>query len=130
MHQSCAANPSTFSALVAYAVVLPGRRFRAFVVPFSPCWGFSVFVLPVVVVAVPCGPRGLVGVLLLALSLVPWPPGEGCGFVSPVSASFVFCLRGARLSYFADFDVVTYFGRFCGIFRVAECPLGGEICGM
>ena len=56
---------------------------------FSSCWGFSVFVLPVVVVAVPCGPRGLVGVLLLALSLVPWPPGEGCGFVSPVSASFV-----------------------------------------
>ena len=23
-----------------------------------------------------------------------------------------------------------YFGRFCGIFRVAGCPLGGEICGM
>ena len=33
------------------------------VVLFSPCWGFSVFVLPLVVVALPRGPRGLVGAL-------------------------------------------------------------------
>ena len=29
-----------------------------------------------------------------------------------------------------DFLIVSDLGRFCGIFRVAECPPGGEICGM
>ena len=90
---SCAAYPSAYLALVGlrcYSSRALGsigrRRLRGslpvplrLVVLFSPCWGFSVFVLPVVVVAVPCGPRGLVCVLLLALSLVPWPPGVGFG---------------------------------------------------
>ena len=52
------------------------------------------------------------------------------GFLRVRSACLVFCLRGARLLYFAVFDVVTYCGLFCGIFRVAGCPLGGEFCRM
>ena len=31
---------------------------------------------------------------------------------------------------FVDFAEVWYLGRFRGIFRVAACPPGGEICGM
>ena len=100
-----------------------------------PCWGFSVFVLPVVVVAVPCGPRGLVGVLLLALSLVPGPPGEGCGFglsrlrvlrswyfVFGVHV-FVFLPISTWLRIFAVFAAFSELRSARQVERFAECSL-------
>ena len=104
------------------------------VVFFSPCWGFSEFVLVVVVVAVPCGPRGLVGVLLLAFSLVPWPPGEGFGVGLArlrVLRSWYFVFGGPRLRYFCRFrSGYVFLAVFAAFSGLRGCPPGGEICGM
>ena len=114
---------------MAYAVILPGRLGVSDVDVFAVLCPllFSVFVLPVVVVAVPCGPRGFVGVPLLALSLVPWPPGEGCGVGLArlrVVRSWYFVFGVHDFGIFADFDVVTYFGRFAAFSKLRGVVLG------
>ena len=48
-------------------------------------------------------------------------------------SSALLSLLGSCLWYDLDFDdflMDSVFGPYCGIFRVAESPLGGEICGM
>ena len=134
-------SPSGLRGCSSWALGCVGRRRLRDSLPvalclvalFSPGWGFSVFVLPLVVVAVPRGPRGLVGVLLLAFSLVPWRPGEGCG----VGLARLRVLRSCYFVFgvldFGIFPISTWLrilAVFCGIFRVAGCPPGGEICRM
>ena len=141
-----AAVPSAYLALVAYAVILRGRLgvldVDAFAVlcpllfgwwTFSPLVGF-LHVRPAgrccrcsLWSSRPCwcsSPGFLAGSAAARGGLRCWSRP------SPRPSFLVFCLRGRDFGIFADFDVVTYFDRFCGIFRVAGCPPGGEICGM
>ena len=97
-------------------------------------------------------PSSLWGRWLPAFSVrrVSSPPGEGAVLVLSVLQFFVlylvlavegrFLLSSALLSLlgsclwynldFDDFLMVSVFGPFCGILRVAGCPPGGENCGM
>ena len=145
-HQSCAANPTGYSALVAFAVILPGRLGVSDVDVFAVLcpllfglWSCS----PLVGVS-PCSScRSLLSLFRVVLAalleffswLSRWFRGlSGRASVlslpSPRPSFLVFCLRGPRLLYFADFNVVTYFGRFlwhfpsCGVparWRVLPC---------
>ena len=58
--------------------------------------------------------------------------GVGCSVVLSLRAFFVSAVLLEELVYGVsiDFAVFWSFVRFCGIFGVAECPPGGEICGM
>ena len=71
-------------------------------------------------------------VLLLALSLVPWPLGVGCGVLLALRVFVVpgFVFEELVYGILVDFAVVLAFGQFCGILRVVACPPGGEIFGM
>ena len=116
-HQSCAANPCGYSALVAYAVILPGRLGVSDVDVFAVLcpllfglWSRS----PLVGVS-PCSScrsllslfRVVLAALLVFFSwLSRWfrgRPGRAAvlSHPSPCPSFLVFSLRGARLWYFA-----------------------------
>ena len=148
VHQSCAAVPSAYLALVAYVVILPGRLGVSDVDVFPglcPClfgwWSFS----PLVGVS-PCSscrsllslfPVDLAALLVFFSWLSRWfrgRPGRAAVLVSPLSASFVLGILSFGVhdfGIFADFDVVAYFVRFFAAFselrgarqvdRLADC---------
>ena len=149
MHQSCAAGPSAYSPVVRRWLFCYSSRLQVRSWTSSLVSGFcsSACCLS------PClDPPSLWGRWLLAFSVrrVSSPPGEGDVLVLSVLRFFVvlvglaveefFLLSSVRLSLlfswlwydldFDDFFLDSVFGPFCGIFRVAGYPPGGEICGV
>ena len=133
---------------VGSAVFLAGRLgFRTFRLDLLAGLRLLLFDLLFVSLFVP---SSLWGRWLLAFSdrRVSSHPGERAVLVLPVLRFFVvfavgefFLLSPIRLSLlgscffgfeldFGDFLLGSVFGPFYGIFRVAECPPGGEFCGM
>ena len=132
MHQSCAVAPSGFTTLARQLLTELFFLGSAGVERGRPRGSLPSALRPVVLIFplgfLRCVPHGVspsfrLGFLLLALGLaaaLSWP--SAC----PSFPGFVF--EALVYGIFAVFDVVSYFGRFRGIFRVAGCPLGGEIC--
>ena len=139
VHQSCAAVPSACMTVIRRW--LCSYSFRAQVPCVDLLAGCSSRLSPCLV------PSSLWVRWLPAFSVrrVSSFPGEGALLVLSVlrffvllvvlavDGRFLLSLLGSCPSYdldFGDFFIDSVFGLFCGIFRVAECPLGGAICGM